>query len=516
MVLDVDKETLSVNQILGTKKESIWIEGDVIVPDVKPDILNTISTTGNIVIYKSEILDGKIKIDGCVNSNIMYLADSDKSVVRGLNATLDFSQTINFEKAKSKMGFNQKATIKEIDCKVLNGRKVQVKANVEFEFKIFSNNTVEILKEIDKIEDMQCLKRNLDVKTLIGEGSQRAFAKDTITLDEGVVMGEILKSEVKIINKDIKISYNKVLAKADAQVKILYISEDDEIKTCNSLIPVMGFVDIKDINDESTCDMKYDMRNILIKPNENNSVYVEIEVEILARAYESKKIDIIDDLYSPCSPISFNSRQLTTSQQLFNIKDEFDIKQNMNIPDFENSTIYDVSAQISINNQNIIEQRLMIDGVAKVSVIYSSNSMAKIDTRIIDIPYEFTTTLSNVATSSNIESNIDVQDIDFIVMPNNDIDIKIKTMFNVEISTDVKINIIDEINLLEDRKQSDSSMIIYYVKKGDTLWNIAKKFNSTIECILAANELISDPNDLKVAMQIFIPRYTGKKNMACA
>lgn len=63
MIIETLKETLHVNKSVATKKEIIMIEGDMIVPDSKPDILKTISTSGITSIYKKEVLDGKIKVD---------------------------------------------------------------------------------------------------------------------------------------------------------------------------------------------------------------------------------------------------------------------------------------------------------------------------------------------------------------------------------------------------------------------------------------------------------------------
>mgnify|MGYP004598313739 FL=1 len=75
MEINITKETLKVNKVVSEKKEIINVQGDMIVPDSKPDILNTINTSGNISIYKKEIIDGKIKIDGNILTYIMYLAD---------------------------------------------------------------------------------------------------------------------------------------------------------------------------------------------------------------------------------------------------------------------------------------------------------------------------------------------------------------------------------------------------------------------------------------------------------
>ena len=94
MEVNTTKENLRINKLVSTKKEVIFVEGDMIVPDSKPDILSTICTSGVVCLYKKEVLDEKIRIDGNINTYIMYLADDSKDKVRGINTSLDFSETI--------------------------------------------------------------------------------------------------------------------------------------------------------------------------------------------------------------------------------------------------------------------------------------------------------------------------------------------------------------------------------------------------------------------------------------
>lgn len=61
MVLDINKETVSVSTSLGVRRETFLIEGDVIVPDVKPDILKSLDISNNIIIYKKEVMERKNK-----------------------------------------------------------------------------------------------------------------------------------------------------------------------------------------------------------------------------------------------------------------------------------------------------------------------------------------------------------------------------------------------------------------------------------------------------------------------
>ena len=98
MLLETEKENVCINQLVGQKKEEIVVEGDVIVNDIKPDVLSVISTSGIPCIYKKEVMDGKIKLDGSINTYIMYLADTDVNQARSLNTVLDFSRDNKYGK----------------------------------------------------------------------------------------------------------------------------------------------------------------------------------------------------------------------------------------------------------------------------------------------------------------------------------------------------------------------------------------------------------------------------------
>jgi len=65
---------------------------------------------------------------------------------------------------------------------------------------------------------------------LCGQNSTRASAKETLIIDSNDVLSEVLGVDFNITNKDTKVSYNKVLAKADIEMRILYLTEERENK----------------------------------------------------------------------------------------------------------------------------------------------------------------------------------------------------------------------------------------------------------------------------------------------
>ncbi len=103
MVVDTVKENLSINKLVATKREILLIEGDMIVPDSKPDVLNTICTSGVVSIYKKDVSDEKIRIDGDISTYITYLSEDSENKIRGINTSLDFSESIQISNCKEGM-----------------------------------------------------------------------------------------------------------------------------------------------------------------------------------------------------------------------------------------------------------------------------------------------------------------------------------------------------------------------------------------------------------------------------
>lgn len=481
-------------------------EEDFIVPDIKPDILNTIRTNGTVCIYKKEVMDEKVRIEGSINVYIMYLADDETSSIRSLNTTLSFSQTIDFERVKEGMLLEDKIALKSLEAKVINGRKVNVRAMLDLDLKIVSNEELEFVKEIDDIKDAQTLDRSITLNSLLGSGFTKVYAKDTIVIDSLDNLTEIMKVDFTIINKETKISYNKVLVKADACVKMVYLTEDNRICTTSNLIPVMGFIDMPDVTDENICDIQYEIKNLLVKPNniEEHSIYIEAELEINARVYQGKQLNIIEDLYSPSVNLVYKQKQIQAIAQKEMVKDICSIREKQFISEIGNRKIYDVDINPRIENQTILKDRILYEGELELNFLFEAEGSSRVGTKNMTLPFTFNMDCAGAIPTSKIETNIEITLQDFTIMPDESIDIKIDLEFLVNLSNSQNMQVIEEVNVDETRQNERYSLIIYFVKPGDTLWKIAKKFRSTISNIAKING-IEDENKINVGQQLFIP-----------
>lgn len=525
MEINITKETLNVNKVVCEKKETINIQGDMIVPDAKPDILNTINTSGNICIYKKEIMDSKIKIDGNILTYIMYVSDtvSDKEVInniengnnridniRGLNTNLDFSETFSIPELENGMNVDIMPAIKLIECKVINGRKINIKATVDISMKIYLKETVDIITDVND-KNIQMLSQNIKVNSLLGDGITKASLKENISIPSTDNLAEILDIQISLVDKDIKISYNKILAKSEVEIRLVYLTEEGKISTSQNRLPLVGFIDMPNIKEENICETTYTIKNIIVKPNsiEEHSVYIEMEVEIFCMAYEEKEIRAIQDMYCPGEKMNFDKTIVNTTANKQCKKNLCNIREKMNIPELELGNIVNVEIKPIINKQNKLKEKIIFEGELELNFIFTDRSTIGINTKKVTIPFEQAVegidTSENCKTETNIELNSqEILNQVGVVSTNIDLNFDTNTYRNSAIP------VISNITMEEDEELEDYSVIIYVVKSGDTLWKIAKKFGSTVDDIVRVNGM-ENPDKIKVGEKIYIPKYVLKR-----
>ena len=436
----------------------------------------------------------------------MYLADGEGQNTRGFCANLDFTEILDFPGVESRMTLDENICVKKIECKVLNGRKVNFKVLLEIEARVFLNENEEMVKEIKGVDDIQSQIVSLKMNSLIGQNTIKSSAKETIIIDSTDNILEVLSVDFNIINKDTKISYNKVLAKADVSIKLLYLTEDGRIKKVEETIPIMGFIDLVGVSEDDICEVKYKLKNIVIKPNvgEDHSINVEIELEIFCRVFGNREVSIIQDMYSPSRNLSFNQNNVRTMVNMKNTRDIINIREKVKLESDEYSKICDVITNAVINEKNVVRGTVKYAGDLNLRFILLNDEETRTRTQEVTVPFTFNQEIDSVNKDSKLEVEISPSLQEFT---KDGIDVSVKVDFEANTNSyDLEtINVIDNIEEMETGDDNPYSMVIYFVKPGDTLWKIAKKYRSTIADIARINN-IENPDKISVGMQLFIPK----------
>lgn len=515
MAIETIKESLLVSKLIGHEKLTEMVEGDIIVPDIKPDILSVIKVDGNVYVTKKELLEGKVKLEGVVDVYAIYISDNESNAVKGINASLNFTEMIDVPYCNMGMIPIVKHELKSMDCKVLNGRKITVKASVDFDLKVMESSHVSVIKDIPDNANIQLLKKEMKMNSLVGCNAQKVSIKENVNLSEGKLpIGEILKADLKIVDKDFKISYNKILAKAEANVKLIYLSDDEEpaVQIFETTLPVMGFIDLENVNDSMKCEIDYDVLSFYVKPNYQDaratSIYVEADIELNTRAYEERAFELIEDLYHPEKNVDYDSSKVELDQNLVNQNERIEIKQAMNMVELDNSRIFDISCYPNISAQKVLEDKIVMEGNVIADIFYAKNDRNTLETKRVDIPFQQVVSVKGIRAGMKDSIYVEVESAEYNFLSNGQFDVKINLNLQIQVEDTLELNIIDNIMQTDEVLEEKDSIIIYYVKPNDTLWLIAKKYHTTVDDLVAMNELNGD--NLMIGQQLMIPRKTHK------
>lgn len=475
----MNKQKIKVNNSVLYKSKTIEVRGDIIVPDVKPDIVNIINSNGNVYIYKKEITTSRVRVDGNLDTHIIYLADNGET--RSIQTTLNFIETIEDGSITEEMFFDYELNIQKIETKILNERKISIVAVVELNGIFKKIDEVEILENISEITDVEKLEENIKIKNLIGINNVKTTLKENISIDSNDEIAEILKTNINIINSETKISYNKILAKAEASIEIMYLTEDDRINMINSIFPVMSFIDLENVKEENECKVEYKIKNMLFTQNskEQNSISVQIEFEVECEVFENKEIKVIQDIYGLKNDIECKEKLVNVNICEEKEKDVLNIEEKVFVEDI--NKIIDIDCFPKIVDRKTLNNIINYEGEIIINILYEVDNRRGLCSKEIKIP--FTLKKEN---SQKIKLNITKKEFS---LSNENINLFLEMEITEIITQDKQIKLIEEINIKEKTDEEIYSMIVYFIKPEDTLWNIGKKFKVSIGNICKYNNI---------------------------
>ncbi len=483
---------ISINKKMAEKVKTVEIKGDIIVPDTKPDIVNIINTNSNPYIYKEECSDGKYRFDGNVDTHIIYLSENGET--KCIGTTLDFMDFIEDTNIKTQMSTKYRMEIVSVETKILNERKISVAIQLQICFNFFECNEIEYLDDLGSLSGVEKLQETVDLNTMIAANTIKSSLKEDISIDETDAIADILKSDISVTNMENKMSYHKVLSKADVNIKILYMTESAKVGTVEATVPIMNFIDMEKVTDEDTCDTSYKVRNMLFKINtkEMKSISCQIDFEVSCEVYQRKTIELVQDMYGLEKNISFNQKTIEVQTGMEVTKEIVNISQSILVEDIR--SIYDVDCRANITNKTPMGNSCNYEGELCADIYFDTGNnlgvknakipfMVKLDCMTDDIEINF------VKKHFKLNNEDVICDIDLEVKPNA---ANYKT-----------IRIIEDVEEEECEDESDYAMVVYFVKDGDTIWNIARDFKVTMASIIQNNNL-QDNTKINVGEKLYI------------
>lgn len=487
-----------MNRCNGSEIKKITLDRDFNVPDARPDALQIMKEQGEVQVEEVHMMDGKASVKGLLQFQILYASDSEIPVSE-MTGNIPFEETIILPDAKASDEISVYAETLDLKSELINSRKLGIKAIVVLTVTAGTICDGEGAIDMEGGEDIYTKKMTKEVSYLVFS------KKDTLRVrDEWKIPGtkdamqRILYSDVSLGEWNTRLEEEKLLVEGQANVFVIYLGEGENpsINYFENSLPIEGQIDCHGCHADMVEQVMASIhsRDLEIKEDEDGEFRI-LEVEaVLAleiKVYGQEKIDLLTDFYSlkeNCKPVYEPS--YFENLKIHN-KSKCRFTGKITAGELAPLQIWNVSGSLLIDDKKRKEEGLLVRGTLLVSVLYQTgNERIPLASAKGSIPFEQLLEADELSKNSQINLQGMLEQVSAALTGEKEIEIKAVAALDLLVLEKMEDPIIsgyESEELDRDAFRSAPGMVGYVVQEKETLWDIAKKFFTTVEAIMEVN-----------------------------
>jgi len=497
------KEEIILKQRHGSQNSQILVEGDVIVPDSKPDVTNVLRCQGEVKVKDFRVGDERVNLSGELEVCILYASAQGEHAIYSIAASLPMEDVIYVEGLQKEMQVSIRTTLDNMGCEVINDRKIGIRAVVGLTV------TANYTRRMDAVVSAEgnaaaFLENTIAVEMPVIETRDRFMVKEEIPLSAGKLpIDEILCVDVQILDRDVRPMDGRVAIRSNLLVDMLYNSTSTISAVPQSFvsrIPFNGYVEVEGMTPRSNVSMNLDIIDYTVTPvpdddGEANAISLEGAVEASVNIRQMEERQVISDAYVPGMDVLVQREQVTYPVEMDAVRNQFDMKEILQVVDGEEYMLQadKIWGNMLLDEVKAGEGYIDVEGILSIDLMYTcANGDSGMCMLERSFPFSQRIDAPGVRPDDYIFASGRIIDLDYESISDRQGEVLAKISLEIvtereeiaDLVTDIQLN-----NRLSDAAQPSPSVIIYRVQRGDSLWSIAKKFDTTIERILRVNDI---------------------------
>lgn len=528
MSIELVRNLINYENMIGEGTGQAMVNGDIILGERSQEIMSILHMDGKAVITGAECYEDKVSLEGRMTFELLYSTNDSRHGVNKVNAVSNFSHDLQVPGAKHAMLCKSDLRIEHIDFEQINNRKIKVNAIINLLGKVYEKTAAEAVVDI-KAQDIQVLRSNVSIDEFVAENKTQSIVKNLIELEEQEApVNTVLKREIDIVRKNAHIGDGRVTINAAAQIRLMFDDENDNLCVREQEVPFNCELMIPGIKENMKCDVAFQVEEAYdeIREDENGNrkiIETELVVECKGKAYTRREIENVIDAYAPgrryemekeiLRPLSFYGEGSGTE----NLNEKVELPLDAG----PLRKLLSCIAKPIVTELKPLENKVMVEGLVNCCFIYEKE--VKVENPELDdtgclasheeeLPFKSVIDINGVKIEMLPEVDVMLNGIGFEQLHGNEVAVRMAVSTNAKVYNRVTADL--SIGAFEAELPANIAsmppLVIYSVQQNDSLWKIAKKFNTIIEDIVELNEL-ENPDVLQVGRKLLIPRKAFMK-----
>lgn len=499
--MELKREDIQMLRVKSRATNQVTFDADYNVPDAKPDIGRMIQSKGEVQMDEVRLNEGHAFLKGSLNVDLLYVGDEEKKVY-SLSAKLPLEETLNLEGIVSGDKMCLKWEIEDLSVHLIHSRKMNIKAIVTFYAVVDELTGIRLPVGLDE-EEISVQKKHMRLLSLA------VHKKDTMRLKEEISLAsnkpniaELLWYHIEVRGLDLRPEDNVVKAKGELAVFVLYAGDDEgnPLQWLEYSLPFSGEVECTGCTGEMIPNMEAAVINqgIEVKPDadgEERVLLADVVLELDMKLYQEEEHEVIMDVYTPLKECVPHGRPeileslLVRNFSKCRLSDRIEVKENQG----KILQICHSQGKVKIDKTQIVENGIQAEGIVHMKILYSvGNDDMPFYSMEAMIPFTHVVEARGITQDCEYFLKTDLEQLSTTMVDSDEIEVKAAVSLNVLVMRQEEAVIIDHVEekpLDMEKIRSMPGLTVYMVKPEDTLWDIAKRFYTTVEEIRSLNEL---------------------------
>lgn len=516
MELNLSRDTLRINEPVFEGTEEHPFDCEIILPDYCPDIARILKSESYVSVDSKEIETNRMTVNGNLCIKIIYIPENSNSI-RCVTHNNPFNHDFNMKDLSSSMFSKVKSKVEFMNCRPIGPRKVQVKASVSISAKIYKNKEENFISDCDD-DNVELQKKTMKACSLIGSAEKQMKINDELEIPHSKPTATtIIRTSAITMMQDFKIISNKIIAKGEALIHTLYTSdaEDNRLEVVEHSIPISQIIDIEGVDEDCNCDVHFIMGDVKAdcesdSDGENRVINVELTCTASARAYREQEYNAISDAFCISNDINLKHKQMNVEHINSIAKYNQMLRLSVDTMNIDISGITDCTANPNIVNVKFDGKEIVIEGSMAVSIIASESGGSPISIERA-LPFVIKEDIVNISEVMRCEPELTVTSVAYSMMGIDKIDLRIECVLEAAIFGVSNENVIEDMIVDDDSEKEcipRKTLTLYFADKGECIWDIAKKYNTSMNAIKRENNL--EDNELCERSMLLIPKARCK------
>lgn len=502
--MELRKESVQMLRVKSRATSQVTFDTDYNVPDAKPDIGRMIQNKGDISLDEVRLSDGRAFIKGNLNADLLYVGEQEGKVY-SLSAKLPFNETLNLEGIVSGDKMCLKWEIEDLSIHIIHSRKLSIKAIVTFYAVVDEMAGIQLPVAISE-ENISVKKKRVRLMSLMVHKKDTLRVKDEITLASNKPnISELLWHTIEVRGLDLRPEDNMIKARGELFVFVLYVGDDEgnPLQWLEYTLPFNGEVDCTGCTEEMIPNIEISImhQGIEVKPDsdgEERTLVADVVLELDMKLYREEEHDLILDVYTPLKEcIPQGQPEMLESLLVRNfskcrVTDRVEVKETQG----KILQICHSQGRVKVDRTQIVENGIQVDGIVHMKVLYIiGNDDMPFYSMEAMVPFTHVVEARGITPDSTFFLQTDLEQLSTTMADSDELEVKAAVSVNalvLKCETEKIISKVDEMPLDLKKIQAMPGITVYMVKPKDTMWDIAKRFYTTVEEVCALNDLTDD------------------------